>query len=306
MPTWRTAPRSGSRSSSSSCASPASACSAPTTTMSGPAAEWLAERMRAIGLEHVEVCRDRRPSRRLRRLAARRGAPTVIVYAHYDVQPVDPLEEWVRPPFEPRIEEGRVFARGAADDKGQVHLHLWAARAWLETAGRLPVNVRYVIEGEEEAGSPNFEAWLVANRERLDGRPRGRHRHRLLRGQPAGRHGRPARQHVPAGGRHGSQPGPPLGQLRAASSRTLPTPSCASWPRCATVRVASRAGLLRRRPRADTGRAGGPRGAALRRGGLRCQHRRVRALRRARPHPAGAAWCPADPGHLRPVVRLPG
>ena len=96
------------------------------------------------------------------------GAPTVVVYAHYDVQPVDPLELWVRPPFEPRVEGGRIYGRGVADDKGQVHLHLWAAKAWLETAGRLPVNVRYVIEGEEESGSPNFEAWLRANSHRLD------------------------------------------------------------------------------------------------------------------------------------------
>jgi acetylornithine deacetylase/succinyl-diaminopimelate desuccinylase-like protein len=132
------------------------------------AAEWLAERMRAIGLEHVETCQTGGHPIVYADWLHAEGAPTVIVYAHYDVQPVDPLEEWVRPPFEPRIEEGRIFARGAADDKGQVHLHLWAARAWLATAGRLPINVRYVIEGEEEAGSPHFEAWLVANRERLE------------------------------------------------------------------------------------------------------------------------------------------
>ena len=95
------------------------------------------------------------------------GAPTVLVYAHYDVQPVDPLDLWVRPPFEPRVEDGRVYARGAADDKGQLHLHLWAARAWLETAGSLPVNLRFVFEGEEESGSANFDAWLEANRDRL-------------------------------------------------------------------------------------------------------------------------------------------
>jgi acetylornithine deacetylase/succinyl-diaminopimelate desuccinylase-like protein len=95
------------------------------------------------------------------------GAPTVLVYGHYDVQPVDPLDLWVRPPFEPRIEDGRIFARGAADDKGQVHLHLWAARAWMESEGRLPVNIRYVFEGEEESGSTNFDDWLHANRERL-------------------------------------------------------------------------------------------------------------------------------------------
>ena len=130
-------------------------------------AEWLAEHMRSIGLEHVEVSETGGHPVVYADWLHADGAPTVIVYAHYDVQPVDPLHEWVRPPFEPRFEDGRVFARGAADDKGQVHLHLWAARAWMATAGRLPLNVRYVIEGEEEAGSPNFEAWLKANRDRL-------------------------------------------------------------------------------------------------------------------------------------------
>jgi acetylornithine deacetylase/succinyl-diaminopimelate desuccinylase-like protein len=96
-------------------------------------------------------------------------APTVVVYGHYDVQPVDPLELWVRPPFEPRVEHGKVYARGAADDKGQVHLHLGAARAWLEAHGRLPVNVKYVFEGEEESGSTNFDPWLEANAGRLAG-----------------------------------------------------------------------------------------------------------------------------------------
>lgn len=132
------------------------------------AASWIAEHLRAIGLEHVEVCETGGHPLVYADWLHAEGAPTVIVYAHYDVQPVDPLELWVRPPFEPRIADGRVYARGAADDKGQVHLHLWAARAWLESHGRLPVNLRYVFEGEEEAGSPNFEAWLEANRHRLD------------------------------------------------------------------------------------------------------------------------------------------
>jgi acetylornithine deacetylase/succinyl-diaminopimelate desuccinylase-like protein len=131
-------------------------------------AEWLAARMRAIGLEHVEVSETGGHPLVYADWLHAEDAPTVIVYAHYDVQPTDPLDEWTRPPFEPRVEGGRVFGRGAADDKGQVHLHLWAARAWLEVAGTLPVNVRYVIEGEEESGSPNFEAWLLANRQRLD------------------------------------------------------------------------------------------------------------------------------------------
>jgi len=131
-------------------------------------AEWLAARMREIGLEHVDVSdTEGHPVVYADWLHAE-GAPTVIVYAHYDVQPVDPLDLWVRPPFEPRVENGRIYGRGVADDKGQIHLHLWAARAWLETQGRLPVNIRYVIEGEEEAGSPHFEAWLQTNAGRLE------------------------------------------------------------------------------------------------------------------------------------------
>lgn len=132
-------------------------------------AEWIAARMREIGLEHVEVSPTAGHPVVYADWLHAEDAPTVVVYAHYDVQPADPLELWVRPPFEPRVEDGRIYARGAADDKGQVHLHLWAARAWLATQGRLPVNVRYVIEGEEEAGSPHFEAWLRSNRERLAG-----------------------------------------------------------------------------------------------------------------------------------------
>ena len=131
------------------------------------AARFVADRLGRWGLEHVEVsATDGHPVVYADWLHAP-GAPTVLVYGHYDVQPVDPLDLWVRPPFEPRVEGGRIFARGAADDKGQVHIHLWAARAWLETTGGLPINVRYVFEGEEESGSTHFDGWLVANRHRL-------------------------------------------------------------------------------------------------------------------------------------------
>jgi acetylornithine deacetylase/succinyl-diaminopimelate desuccinylase-like protein len=130
-------------------------------------AEWIAGRMRDIGLQNVEVSPTGGNPVVYADWLHADGAPTVVVYAHYDVQPVDPLDLWVRPPFEPRVENGRIYARGAADDKGQIHLHLWAARAWLATQGHLPLNVRYVIEGEEEDGSPNFRAWLEANRQRL-------------------------------------------------------------------------------------------------------------------------------------------
>jgi acetylornithine deacetylase/succinyl-diaminopimelate desuccinylase-like protein len=131
------------------------------------AARFLAERLWRAGLEHVEVSPTGGHPIVYADWLHAAGAPTILVYGHYDVQPVDPLDEWVKPPFDPRVEEGRVFARGAADDKGQVHLHAWAARAWHEVEGRLPINIRYVFEGEEESGSEHFDGWLEANRHRL-------------------------------------------------------------------------------------------------------------------------------------------
>jgi acetylornithine deacetylase/succinyl-diaminopimelate desuccinylase-like protein len=131
------------------------------------AARFVADRLTGMGIEHVEVSPTGGHPMVYGDWLHAEGAPTVLVYGHYDVQPVDPLDEWERPPFDPRVEGGRVYARGAADDKGQIHLHLWAARAWLETQGRLPVNLRFVLEGEEESGSDHFDPWLIANRSRL-------------------------------------------------------------------------------------------------------------------------------------------
>ena len=95
------------------------------------------------------------------------GAPTVIVYGHYDVQPVDPLDEWTSPPFEPVVDGDRILARGAADDKGQIHAHVVAAAGLLATRGRFPINVKYVFEGDEESASEPLEGWLTANQDRL-------------------------------------------------------------------------------------------------------------------------------------------
>ena len=130
-------------------------------------AEFVAERFEKIGFEHVEVSPTSGHPMVYADWLHAPGAPTVLVYAHYDVQPVDPLELWTRPPFDPVVENGRVWARGAADDKCHVHAHLWAARAWLETRGRLPVNLKIVMEGEEESGSDHFDPWIKANSERL-------------------------------------------------------------------------------------------------------------------------------------------
>jgi acetylornithine deacetylase/succinyl-diaminopimelate desuccinylase-like protein len=130
-------------------------------------AEFIAAELREMGIENVEVSpTEGRPVVYGDWLHAE-GAPTVLVYGHYDVQPVDPLDLWDSPPFEPIVRDGRILARGAADDKGQVHMHLRAAEAILATAGRLPVNVRYLFEGEEESASEHLDKWLEDNRSRL-------------------------------------------------------------------------------------------------------------------------------------------
>jgi len=93
-------------------------------------------------------------------------APTVLVYGHYDVQPPDPLEDWVTPPFEPDVRDGHIYARGATDDKGQMYTHIKSVEAWLQTVGTLPVNVKFIIEGEEEVGSDNLDTFIEANKEK--------------------------------------------------------------------------------------------------------------------------------------------
>jgi acetylornithine deacetylase/succinyl-diaminopimelate desuccinylase-like protein len=130
-------------------------------------AEWIAAEASRIGFENVEVTPGvPRPIVYADWLHAP-GAPTVIVYCHYDVQPVDPIDLWDTAPFEPFVRDGRVIGRGSADDKGQLHLHLRAAEAFFSTRGRLPLNLKLVFEGEEESSSVFIKDWLPANRERL-------------------------------------------------------------------------------------------------------------------------------------------
>ena len=95
------------------------------------------------------------------------GKPTVLFYGHYDVQPPDPLDLWTTPPFEPTIRDGRIYARGVADNKAQHFSHIAAIRAWLGATGSLPVNVKVLLEGEEETGSPHLNATVLAHRELL-------------------------------------------------------------------------------------------------------------------------------------------
>ncbi len=120
--------------------------------------------LRDAGFEHVELLETGGgaglPAVYGDWLHAGPGAPTVLVYGHHDVQPVDPIDEWTSPPFEPVIVDGECRARGAIDDKGQVLYEIEAARGLLARRGELPVNLKFLIEGEEEIGSPHFEALL--------------------------------------------------------------------------------------------------------------------------------------------------
>ena len=131
-------------------------------------AEFTAGMLAAAGLEHVEVLEaGGAPAVYADWLHAGADAPTALVYGHHDVQPVDPLDEWHWPPFEPLVVDGECRARGAVDDKGQVMFQIEAARGLLRLRGRLPVNLKFLVEGEEEVGSPHFEPLLRRERGRL-------------------------------------------------------------------------------------------------------------------------------------------
>ncbi len=95
------------------------------------------------------------------------GAPTVLVYGHYDVQPPDPVDKWYSPPFEPTVRDDRLYARGVSDDKGPLLIPVLVARAYAATGTPLPVNLKFLIEGEEETGSPHLESMVAANAEKL-------------------------------------------------------------------------------------------------------------------------------------------
>ncbi len=130
------------------------------------AAAMVRDDLAAMGLEAALIETKRHPIVYSEWLGAP-GQPTLLIYGHYDVQPAEPLEPWLSPPFEPTVRDGNLYARGATDDKGQMLTHLKAAEAWLKTAGRLPVNIRFLIEGEEEVGGAGLEAYVAENAGRL-------------------------------------------------------------------------------------------------------------------------------------------
>jgi len=130
------------------------------------AAAWVRDRLEAAGCSKSEIVSTKRHPIVYGEWLGAPGRPTMLVYGHYDVQPVDPIELWQTPPFEPRERGGKLFARGASDDKGQVITHVNALEAQLRN-GSAPINVKFLIEGEEEIGSPSLHGFVARNRKKL-------------------------------------------------------------------------------------------------------------------------------------------
>ncbi len=130
------------------------------------AADWVAAQFRKLKLD-TEIIETAGHPIVYAESPAVAGAPTVLVYGHYDVQPPDPLDEWISPPFEPTERDGNLYARGATDDKGQMLTHVKSTEAWLAAEGPLPVQLKFLIEGEEETGSSSLEPFIKENKDRL-------------------------------------------------------------------------------------------------------------------------------------------
>ena len=135
----------------------------------GRAADWLTEKFEKLGLKTERITTSSYPILYAESPSVA-DAPVVLVYGHYDVQPPDPLDEWETPAFEPSVRNGNVYARGATDDKGQFLTHLLSVEAWLATRGPLPVQIKFLIEGEEECGSEALNE-LLDGKYTILGRP---------------------------------------------------------------------------------------------------------------------------------------
>jgi acetylornithine deacetylase/succinyl-diaminopimelate desuccinylase-like protein len=131
------------------------------------AAAWVADRLRRAGMEDVAILPTAGHPVVYGEWLHAPGKPTILIYGHFDTQPVDPVALWSSPPFEPVIRDGRVYARGASDDKGNMLVPILAIEALLQSSGTLPVNVKFFFEGQEEIGSPDIPPFLQAQRERF-------------------------------------------------------------------------------------------------------------------------------------------
>ena len=131
------------------------------------AVRFVADRLKRAGFSSVEILETGGHPMVFGEIVADADAPAVLVYGHYDVQPPDPLEKWTSPPFEPAIRDNRLYARGASDDKGPMLIPILVAEAFMKTRGRLPLNMKMLIEGEEESGSLHFAPLVKNMRDRL-------------------------------------------------------------------------------------------------------------------------------------------
>ena len=131
-------------------------------------AQWTADELTRVGLENIRLIETPGNPVVYGEWLHAEGAPTILFYGHYDVQPVDPLDEWESPPFEATIREGEIYARGAADDKGQIFMHFKAVEACMKQTGKLPVNIKFILEGEEEVGSEHLDGFIREHKEELD------------------------------------------------------------------------------------------------------------------------------------------
>lgn len=131
------------------------------------AAQWLEARMKAAGIEFVRILPTGVHPAVYGEWLHATGKPTLLIYGHFDTQPVDPLNLWENPPFEPTIRDGRIYARGATDDKGNLFIPLVAVEAMLKTEGRLPVNLKFLFEGQEEIGSPQLPDFIAVHKNLL-------------------------------------------------------------------------------------------------------------------------------------------
>ncbi|HEV2223725.1 MAG TPA: dipeptidase [Candidatus Acidoferrales bacterium] len=131
------------------------------------AAQWVADRLHGAGFSGVDIIPTKMHPLIVAESLEASGKPTILFYGHYDVQPAEPLELWTSPPFDPTVRGGNLYGRGTADDKGQVHIHLKALEALQKSEGKLPLNVKVIIEGEEEVGSVNLWDFVTKNKDRL-------------------------------------------------------------------------------------------------------------------------------------------
>ncbi len=130
------------------------------------AAAWIVNKLKAIGITSAQTIASEGNPYVYASWDKAPGKPTVLIYAHYDVQPVKE-SEWEIPPFAPKVVDGKIFGRGTSDDKSGVMVTIWAVEAMLRTDGKLPVNVKFIFDGEEEKGSPSFKNFLDKNKELL-------------------------------------------------------------------------------------------------------------------------------------------